>query len=132
MIRHLLVVATVLGAHTAEPAPDFAIRLDHKGCHYEYVDTFKGTYSHVGAKSPVSFALSPEQRITIFEAVVAARFFDLPRTTSAATDEPAENYEIEIRNAGKQHTVTYVAGSGVQSPIWDVHQAVFTILEAHP
>jgi hypothetical protein len=132
MVRHLLVVATLLGAQTAEPAPDFAIRLDHKGCHYEYLDTFKGTYSHVDAKSPVSFVLSPEQRMTIFAAVMAARSFDLPRTTSAATNEPADNYEIEIRNAGKQHTVAYVAGSGVQSPIWDVHQAVFKILEGHP
>src|SRR5262245_15648980 len=128
MIRHVLVAATLLTAQTSEPAPDFAIRLDHKGCHYEYLDTFKGTYSHVGAKSPVSFVLSPEQRMTIFKAAMAARFFDLPRTTSAATNEPANNYEIEIRNAGKRHPVSYAAGSGVPSSIWDVHRAVFQIL----
>ena len=127
----LLVALILLASQAAEPAPDFAIRLDHKGCHYEYLDTFKGTYSHVGANNPVTFVLSDEQRRAIFKAVEAARFFDLPRMTSAATNEPADNYEIEVRNGGRQHAVSYVAGGG-QSPVWDVHRVIFQILETHP
>ena|SRR5688572_5922228 len=128
-----VIAATTIGiGQAAEPAADFAIRLDHKGCHYEYLDTFKGTYSHIGATSPVEFSLSAEARRAIYAAVVAARFFDLPRATSAATNEPADNYEIEVRNGGRQHAVSYVAGSGVDSPVWVVHGVVFQILETHP
>jgi hypothetical protein len=72
------------GSPMEEPASDFAVRFDHKGCHYEYLDTFKGTYSH-GGGGPRPFPLSKDQRLTLFKAIVAARIFDLPPIVSAAT-----------------------------------------------
>jgi hypothetical protein len=102
-----LVAATlVLTIHTAfcgsqsasreRPAADFALRFDHKGCHYEYLDTFKGTYSHVGPHPPVPFTLSDEQRHTLFAAVMAASFFDRPADLGTGK-EPSGNYELEVR-----------------------------------
>ena len=88
----------------ARPAADFALRFDHKGCHYEYLDTFQGTYSHVGPHPRIPFRLSDGQRNTLFTAVVAADFFNWPADLGESR-EPSSNYEIEIRNAGQRHTV---------------------------
>jgi len=88
----------------SEPSPDFAIRFDHKGCHYEYIDTFKGTYSHTGATSPVPFVLSDDQKRMLFATITAAGFFDLPsRTPGAGSGDPSGNVELDVRNAGKHH-----------------------------
>ena len=104
------------GDHVDEPASDFAVRFDHKGCHYEYLDMFKGTYSAGGGGSgPVPFVLSKDQRATLFKAIVAARIFDLPAVTNASGGEPADNYELEVRNGGKRHTVSWRLGSADRS-----------------
>jgi hypothetical protein len=62
---------------------DFALRFDHKGCHYEYLDAFKGTYSHVGAAHPVPITLTDQERRTLFEAIQAADFFNQPTDRGA-------------------------------------------------
>jgi len=84
-----------------EPAGDFAVRFDHKTCHYEYLDMFRGTYSAGGA-GPVPFTLSKEQRSTLFKAIAAARILDLPASVDAA-----DGYELEVRNGGKRLTVSW-------------------------
>ena len=94
------------GGQVAEPASDFAVRFDHKGCHFEYLDTFKGTYSRGGA-GPVPFVLSTDQRTTLFKAIVTARIFELPAVIDAAGGEPADNYELEVWNGGRRHTVSW-------------------------
>jgi len=102
------------GDYVDEPASDFAVRFDHKGCHYEYLDMFKGTYSGDGS-DPVHFVLSTAQRATLFKAIVAARIFELPAVTDASGGEPADNYELEVRNGGKRRTVSWRLGSADRS-----------------
>jgi hypothetical protein len=89
-----------------ELAGDFAVRFDHKGCHYEYLDMFKGTYSASGV-GPLPFALSEEQRSKLFKAIVAARIFSLPPVVDASGGEASSNYELEVRNAGQRRRVSW-------------------------
>ena len=139
-MRHMLLAAALLfyGAQSIEPAADFAIRFDHKGCHYEYLDTFKGTYSHIGAAAPVSFALSDEQRRTLLRAIMAARFFDLPAITySGNGGDPADKYELAVRNAGRLHSVSWsVDSEWYQSEagrsVLELNHTIFEILRTHP
>ena len=102
------------GGRMEEPASDFAVRFDHKGCHYEYLDTFKGTYSGGGA-GPRPFPLSRDQRLTLFRAIVAARIFDLPSVVSAGGGEPSSNYELEVQNDGKRRVVAWNADAADRS-----------------
>jgi hypothetical protein len=123
-------------ATPVQPAADFALRFDHKGCHFEYLDTFRATYSHVGPHPPVPFTLSEAQRATIFDAVVAADFFDRPATLGIGRD-PSSNYELEVRNGGRRHTVSLSTDSTwFQSedgtPMRRLLTTVFEVLENHP
>ena len=145
-MRHLLLGTIVIAIQTAcgpsqsvepaQPASDFALRFDHKGCHFEYLDTFKGTYSHVGSDPPVPFILSNEQRTTVFAAVMAADFFDRPADLGTGK-EPSGNYELEVQNAGRRHTVRWTLESRwFQSedgrPLRMLQDTIFTVLENHP
>ena len=102
------------GSPMEEPASDFAVRFDHKGCHYEYLDTFTGTYSH-GGGGPRPFPLSKDQRLTLFKAIVAARIFDLPPIVSAEDGEPSSNYELEVQHGGKRRIVAWNANAADRS-----------------
>jgi hypothetical protein len=93
-------------SRTEQPAGDFAVRFNHRGCHFEYLDMFNGTFSAGGA-GPVPFALSKEQRASLFKAIVVARIFELPPVTDAGGGEPADNYEIEVRNGGTRRIVSW-------------------------
>lgn len=135
MLQLLLAATLFFAPQTTEPASDFAIRFDHKGCHYEYLDTFEGTYSHIGAEAPVSFTLSNEQRRRLFDAVMAAQFFDLPAMISGRSK--SSSYELDVRNAGRQHRVSWTAGSDwVRSqtgrPFLELQGTIFDILKTHP
>jgi hypothetical protein len=121
---------TASGRQMEEPAPDFAVRFDHKGCHYEYLDMFKGTYSG-GGSGPVAFSLSKEQRTTLFKAIVAARLFELPVTVDAAGGEPADNYVLEIRNAGRRQTLSWNVASADRS-LSALTRTMLSMLNPHP
>ena len=56
--------------------------------------------------------LSKDQRATLFKAIVAARIFDLPAVTNASGGEPADNYELEVRNGKASHCVLEARLSG--------------------
>jgi len=119
-----------------QPASDFAIRFDHKGCHYEYLDTFKGTYSHVGAARPVPITLTEQERRALFDAIQATDFFNQP-TDRGVGSEPADNYELEVRNAGKRHSVRWtIESSWYQSeagrPLQNLLKAIFLVLDKQP
>jgi hypothetical protein len=121
--------------NAARPAADFAVRFDHKGCHFEYLDTFTGTYSHIGPHPRVPFALSEEQRNKLFDAIVAGDFFERPADLGVGR-EAADNYELEVRNAGRRHTVKWTVDSEwFQSedgrPMRRLLEAVFEVLENH-
>ena len=132
-------VATVTPPQTAatdRPAADFALRFDHKGCHFEYLDTFRGTYSHVGAHPRVPFMLSNEQRQKIFDALMAAEFFKRPAVLGIGRD-PSDDYELEVRNGGRRHTVQWTVDSEwFQSeegrPMERLLKSIFQVLENHP
>ena len=126
---------TAQPARRTQPAPDFALRFDHKGCHYEYLDTFKGTYSHIGAAHPVPIALTDLERQKLFDAIQAADFFNQP-TDRGVGKEPA-NFELEVRNAGTRHTVRLTGQSSwIQSeagrPLRNLIQAIYEVLEKQP
>jgi len=134
LIRSLLMTVIVFAAQGGQPASDFALRFDHKGCHFEYLDTFKGTYSHVGATAPVPFVLSDEQRVRILNAVVAANFFELPVTTEADEGEQADTWELEVLNAGRRHSVTWRVGSKGHAPraLLDLQRTILDVILTHP
>jgi|SRR5882672_11205997 len=94
-------------AEPARPAADFAVRFDHKGYHYEYLDTFNGTF---GRTTQVPFIFSAEERDTLFAAVMAVGFFDRPADLGTGKD-PSTNVELEVRNAGRRHTIKWTAES---------------------
>jgi hypothetical protein len=115
-----------------EPAADFALRLDHKGCKYEYLDTFNGTF---GRKTPIPFVLSAEERHTLFAAVIAADFFQRPSDLGTGK-HPSTNFELEVRNAGVRHSVRWTAESKWgqsedATPLWHLQRAIFDVLESH-
>jgi len=112
-----------------QPAADFALRLDHKGCHFEYLDTFRGTYSHVGSHPRVPFTLSNDQREKLFRSIMAADFFELPAVLGIGR-QPADNYELEVRNGGRRHTVQWTVENGGRME--RVIRTIYDILENHP
>src|SRR4051812_39232655 len=116
----------------ARPAEDFAVRLDYKGCNYEYLDTFNGTF---GGTMTVPFILSAEERDTLFAAVMAADFFERPADLGTGKD-PSNNFKLEVRNAGRRHTVKWTAESkwGQSEdalPLWHLQASIFKVLENH-
>jgi hypothetical protein len=120
----------------ARPAADFALRFDHKGCHYEYLDTFQRTYSHVGPHPRVPFALSGDQRNTLFAAVVAADFFNWPADLGESR-QPSSNYEIEVQNAGRRHAVRMSIESRwlnaeLRRSKMNLLTTIYKVLENHP
>jgi len=135
---NLLALIALMLFQPSGAAPDFAIRFDHKGCHYEYIDTFKGTYSHTGATTPVPFVLSDDHRQQLFGAIIAAKVFDLPsRTPGAGSGDPADNLELEVRNSGRHHTVAWSVGSEwlqaeAGRPLRQLHRAILDLLATHP
>ena len=126
------VVALALQA--GAPPNDFAFRFDHKGCHCEYVDTFRGTYSHVGAPGPLPFALSDYHRQILFAGILESGFFDLPQVASdVGTRDPADTFELEVRMNGRFHTVTWTLNS--ERPFDRLERffvPLFRMLEYHP
>ena len=139
LLLTLMLTASVIAAQTSERpqlAPDFALRFDHKGCHYEYLDTFKGTYSHVGAARPVPITLTDEERWKLFDAIQAADFFNQPPDLGVGR-ELSDNYELEVRNAGKRHTVRWTVESfwyksDAGRPLRNLHVTIFDVLERQP
>jgi hypothetical protein len=122
-------------AAAVHPTSGFALRFDHKGCHFEYLDTFRGTYSDVGAHPRVPFTLSNEQRQKIFDAIMAAKFFDRPAVLGVGP-EAGNNYELEVRNGGRRHSVQWTVDSAwFQSeegrPMRLLQDTIFQILEHH-
>ena len=97
---------------------------------YEYLDMFKGTYSAGGA-GPAPFVLSKEQRTTVFKAIVAARILELPAVTDAGGGEPADNYELEVRNGGRRHTVSWSQSSADRS-LTALMRTVLNMLNPNP
>src|SRR5262249_3649216 len=125
--------ALAYAAQTAQPAADFAIRFDHKDCGYEYLDTFKGTYSQFGIAAPVPFRLSDEQRTRVFRAIMTARFFDLPPMIYSG-DGGNWQYELEVQNAGRRHTVSWKGRSESEADtrLSELLHTILEILRTHP
>jgi hypothetical protein len=105
---HQLAVAALLllALPRAEPASDFAFRLENAACRYERVDTFSGTFS-MFRSAPLPLHLSAEQRDAIFQAIEAAHFLDLPASTRPLpkTGNRIGFIALEVRNAGRSHRV---------------------------
>ena len=139
LVLQALVLISAFQTPTVTPSPtaaadrsavDFALRFDHKGCHFEYLDTFTGTYSHVGSHPRVPFKLSDEQQLKIFRAIMAAKFFERPAELGLSR-KAAADYELEVRNGGRRHTVRWtVDGNG--GLMQHVLQTIFEVLENHP
>jgi hypothetical protein len=130
--RPVLQETVLSGGRIEEPAADFAVRFDHKGCPYEYLDMFNGTSSlGGGGRGPVPFVLSQEQRTTLFKAIIAAGVVELPAVMDASGGEPAGNYELDVRNGGKRHLVSWRGNSGDRS-LNALVQTVLDILNPHP
>jgi hypothetical protein len=129
-----LQLAITLAVQTAAAPSDFAFRFDHKSCHYEYVDTFRGTYSHVGQAPSVPFALSEAHRQILYTAILESGFFNMPQSASdVRSAEPADTYELEVRANGRFHTVVWTLNS--DDPFSRLERFVvllFRILENHP
>jgi len=111
-VRHFLLAATFLfGTQPAQPADDFAFRFEAKGCHYETIDTFRGTYSRYVVE-PFPLTLSGEEKAVIFQAITASGFFELSTTVnppllSDGSIDWSDIYEIEVRNASGRHTISW-------------------------
>lgn len=81
------------------PAADFALRFDHKGCHFESLDTFRGTYSHVGAHPRVPFTLE-RLLLTIFQILENHPDVLRPAEEMAARPGPRQFGETPVDSAG--------------------------------
>jgi len=128
--------ATPSGVQEGEPAPNFAVRFDHKGCHYEYLDLFKGTYSQIGFSMPVPISLTPQQRYNLFRDIVDSGFFTLPSKQFGKVTDSSDVYELEARN-GEQYnrvawTITWVIQTKEGKPILELLEGIDDLLRHHP
>ena len=113
----LLVIALMLtmaqGA-TVEVPPDFLIRITYGLCWNESVDTTTGTFSRTIRDRVVrraKLALTADQRRHLFALVSNVDMFVYPQRfepAGAPMTEPAPDYTVEIRSAGRQHVVQWV------------------------
>ena len=130
----LLILAVVF--LTPGQAPDdFAFRLEYGLCTTDVLDTFQGRFvrdmGSTVAPASIPLLLPQPSRETVYQAIVAAQFFDYPsdfRTTpprnctakenasggsivecagGVTVFAPAHHYKLTVRNAGATHTVSW-------------------------
>jgi hypothetical protein len=98
------------------PAPaDFAVRFEFGVCTTDVLDTFNGVFVRdMGPRVPavtVRLVVPSDVLQGIHDAVVAAGFFEYPARLSASGGDayvvPAEHYRLEVRSAGKLHSVSW-------------------------
>jgi hypothetical protein len=137
MNRTMLILVTAAAFLTLGQAltsvGDFAFRLEYGSCTNDVLDTFEGVYVRDlrAMVPPLSIPLTLPQRSIdlVFDAVIAAHFFDYPtdfrtiprnpctgtRNANGATTvscgssafAPAEHYKLTVRAAGVTHTVSW-------------------------
>jgi hypothetical protein len=98
-------------------ARDFAFRFRF-GCGApDTLDTFKGSFTRELPSTSITIplSLSREQIRAISAAVETIRFFDYPTqftglradADEVTTTTPSEKYRLEVRSAGRMHTVSW-------------------------
>lgn len=113
LIATALMLAIGQGA-TVEVPPDFVVRISYGLCWNESVDTATGRFSRTIRNRVVrraKLALSPDQRRRLFALVSTVDLFAYPQhfeSPGAPMTEPAPDYTVEIRSAGRQHVVQWV------------------------
>jgi hypothetical protein len=123
LVAFTMIIAT--GRPKAQAA-DFAFRFEYGcGLYQDRFDTFSSSFTRnlngvdPSATATIRLSLSSEQMRAISEAVEGLRFFDYPAKFSggrAGVDEvitvtPAYMYRLEVRSAGRLHTVTWNDGT---------------------
>jgi hypothetical protein len=124
--------------NTAAQDPDFGFRYESKGCPYEVIDAFKGTYRTYGMTVPIPMKLTEDERATIFKAIVASRFFDLPRTINQphTAEWGADTYKLAVWNVS-YHAVLWEMTSDWQSTdagsrLMKLHRTIVEVVHARP
>ncbi|MFA5910642.1 MAG: hypothetical protein WC815_17825 [Vicinamibacterales bacterium] len=118
MIQQFVVAALVsFGTLQAtKPPSDFGFQLLSGVCSFEEVDTTQSRYTRVapdGRKS-AKVKLSHSERQTLFDLVMAAKFFDMPVEIRPpvvdgmiTVTSPSAEYRLQVRLGGKTHTVSF-------------------------
>jgi hypothetical protein len=116
-VHHLIFAAALsLGVQAAEPASDFAFRLENKSCRYERIDSFDGTVSVLRAE-PIPMTLSDPQRRAIFQAVTAWSFFDLYIPPPPPSGNTVGVWDLLVQHDRRTHRVTADLASEQARPL---------------
>jgi hypothetical protein len=126
---HALIVAAVLsfGVQADEPAGDFAFRLENKGCRYERISTFDGTFSILRAK-PIPMTLSDAQERAIFQAVTASKFFDLYIPPPPPSANTRGVWELLVQNDRRAHRIRADLRSEQARPLARVAETITEVV----
>ena len=127
---HLFIFAAALffGAQAAEPAGDFAFRLENKACRYERINSFDGTFSIVRME-PIPMPLSDAQQRAIFKAVMAWKFFDLyiPPPVPNSSNMTGV-WELLVQNDRRAHRVTADLTSEQARPLAKLAETIIEVV----
>ena len=124
--------------NTSAQDADFGFRYESKGCPFEVIDAFKGTYRTYGMAVPIPMRLTDDERATIFRAVVASGFFDLPRIVNQpeTAERGADTYELAVWNVS-YHAVLWRLTSDwtstdAGSRLMKLHHTFLDVVHARP
>jgi hypothetical protein len=108
--------------------PDFSIRLSFSTCVAESMDPATGVYERslgTGEVAKAKIKLAPADLQDLFDAVVVARFSELPAKLRAENADgtinissPSTLFQVEVRRGGASQTVAY--STGVTGDLKDV------------
>ena len=124
-VGYLLLVLLALQNPAATIRPkDFSIRMSFVTCVGDRFDTATGMYQRslgTGEEASAKFTLAETELRQLFDAIVDARFSDLPETFELPANQdgqvvvmftvPNTTFEMEVRTSGTSHTVRYNDGN---------------------
>jgi hypothetical protein len=124
-------------AQVRAPA-DFAFRFEFGVCTTDVMDTFENVFTR-DAKSEqypatsVSVVLPPASVQEIYDAFVAARFFEYPaefHVDSSSFTFPSNHYRLDVRSNGARHVVSWSDDAGNSTPQADRLRSFLKKMEA--
>jgi hypothetical protein len=130
-------------------AGDFGFRFSVGDCATITYDSFKGEFTRDLGGDPrktvaIPLSLTDAQMSVIYWEVERVRFFDLPTPYSGVRSglltltmfHPSNTYQMEVRNGGVVHTITWEHNTGPTTPEADrllgLFQMIQDVVLGHP
>ena len=131
-----------------EPNPNFAFSIGYGACTITRIlDTFNHTltqHSSDGSSATVAFRLTPDERITMYQAMKTINLFgypdvyvSVPENVPQMIPEPHPRYELVLRNGTLTKTITWEdaiarPSTAEADQLRDFIERVRTLVAHHP